>query len=28
LQSDGSNPDHVAIRFQGDPGAPGREVRL
>lgn len=26
LQSDGVPPDHINIRFQGDPGAPPREV--
>jgi hypothetical protein len=28
LQSDGIPPDRIAISFQGDPGAPPREVRL
>ncbi len=28
LQADGIAPDHISIRFQGDPGAPPREVRL
>lgn len=28
LQSDGVPPDRIDIRFQGDPGAPAREVRL
>ncbi len=28
LQAAGVPPDRISIRFQGDPGAPGREVRL
>jgi hypothetical protein len=28
LQSDGIAPDHITLNFQGDPGAPPREVRL
>lgn len=28
LQSDGVPPERITLRLQGDPGAPGREVRL
>jgi len=28
LQSDGVLPERISLRFQGDPGAPAREVRL
>jgi hypothetical protein len=28
LQSDGIPPDRIGLRFQGDPGAPPREVRI
>jgi hypothetical protein len=28
LQNDGVPADHVSVRFQGDQGAPGREVRV
>lgn len=28
LQADGVPPDHITLSFQGDPGAPPREVRI
>lgn len=28
LQNDGVPPDRISVRFQGDPGAPDREVRV